>query len=113
MKWIVCNSDLTKGIVIEAKDCDTARHLATENYYSPFDRKKDLTIAQVYEPERHLFVSATGNKKFGFVQFHIMGGVTTSYDTTIDTPISASQHEFLRNEPIEYIKFYMTRKDAY
>jgi len=111
-KWLVSNCEGTKGIIIKAKDADEARKRATNAFYSPFPRKNDLNSVQRYEPGKHLFIRHNGNKKFGFVQFHTMGGVATNYDANLDTEPTQRQKDFLNN-PIEYIKFFETEKHRY
>ena len=103
-QYIVTNAKGTKGIIQPAKDVDEARKLATENYYSPFPRKNDLNVIQRYEPNKHLFVSFSGNKHFKKVQYHTMGGVATNYNCPIDMPPTSEQLAFLRQE-IQYILF--------
>jgi hypothetical protein len=111
-KWIVTNSEHNKGIIVEANSFDEARKKANYLFYSPFPSKKDLNTGQIYEKGKHTFVRASGNKIFGFFQFHSMGGVTTSYDVNIDTEPTSEQINFL-DRPIEYIKFFETEKNRY
>lgn len=95
--WIVSNGK-DKAILIEATDSDTAKKLANYHYYSPYPSKKDLNVTQVYCECNHL-----RNKIFKKVQFHSMGGVTTTYDSTIDTQPTKRQIDFL-GRPIAYVK---------
>lgn len=106
--YIVTNAQQTKGILVQAQDCDQARKKA-RNYYSAFPTN-DLTTVQAYEKEKHLFTSVNGNKKFPYLQFHSLGGVTTTYNATIDTEPTESQLNFL-GKPIEYIKFFSEEKE--
>lgn len=103
-RYIVTNAQGTKGIIQPANNMDEARQLATDNFYSPFPRKNDLTVTQMYEPNKHMFVKADGNKSFKKVQYHTLGGVATSYKCSIDTLPTQQQIDFLRNN-IEYILF--------
>lgn len=107
LRFIVTNVQGTKGIIQPAMNVDEARKLATDNYYSPFARKNDLNVIQVYEPNKHLFVSVNGNKTFKKVQYHTMGGVATNYDCPIDTHPTEDQIAFL-GKPIEYVLFTNT-----
>lgn len=102
-KFIITNG--IKGIILDAENADQARKIGNSTFYSPFENKKDLNIIQVYEEGKHLFVSVAGNKVFDMVQFHSMGGVTTTYNTNIDTKPTERQIKFL-NRPIVYIKFF-------
>lgn len=111
-KWLVTNVVGTKGVIIEANDSHEAIVLAKEAYYSPFERKNDLCMTQVYEPNKHHLVRATGNTLFSHVQYNTMGGVATSYDCTIDTLPTPEQLAFLR-KPIVYIKFFKTPNLCY
>lgn len=105
-KYIVSNSKGTKGILVSAEDSDKARAKALDFFYSPYPRNRaELCVVQVYEKEKHLFVSVKGNKIFDKVQFHSMGGVTTTYNATIDTEPTQDQLNFLGKE-IVYIKFF-------
>lgn len=106
--YIVTNTQKTKGILVKAQDCDQARRKA-KNYYSPFPTN-DLNTLQVYEKGKHLFVSTNGNKKFAFLQFYSLGGVTTTYNADIDTEPTERQLNFL-GKPIEYIKFFSEEKE--
>jgi hypothetical protein len=95
--WIVSNGK-DKAILINATDSDNARKLANYHYYSPFPSKKDLNITQGYCEHNHM-----KHKVFRKVQFHSMGGVTTTYDATINTKPTQQQIDFLGRE-IEYVK---------
>lgn len=106
INWIVTNGN--KGIIISAQNADEARAKGNAEFYGLYTNKKDLNTVQVYEKEKHLFVHAKGNKIFAFIQYHVMGGVVTNYDNTIDTPPTTKQLEFLGREII-YTKFYNNR----
>jgi hypothetical protein len=98
--WLVSNGK-DKAILINAIDSDEARKLANYNYYNPFRNEKDLNCTQVYSENN---INHLENKIFKKVQFHSMGGVTTTYEGTIKTKPTERQIEFL-GKPIEYVKF--------
>lgn len=105
LTWLVTSISGDKGILLKAEDSDKALKLAMEYYYSPFEWKKDLNVTQVYEPNKHRLVSASGNRIFSHVQFNTMGGVATSYNCTIDIQPTQQQLDFLGKE-IQYVKFF-------
>jgi len=105
-KYIVTN--LKKGIILEAANVDEAKKLGNREFYSPFRNEHGLTTIQVYEPNNHLFVSASGNRNFEKVQFHFTGdgsGVTTSYNCNIDTLPTENQLKFIGTSEIYNMTF--------
>lgn len=97
--WLVSNGK-DKAVILNAASSDEARVNANVYYYGAFTNKKELNTTQVLDEnsichlERQLF------KK---VQFHSLGGVTTTYNGNVRTKPTQAQIDFL-NRPIVYTK---------
>jgi hypothetical protein len=112
MKYIIYNSPLTKGVIVEADDMDKARKYANRELYSPYPNKHDLICGTVlHEGLNHEF----DGKLFAMVQYHFSGegssGVVTDYDCTIYAPITKGSLDFIGKSKIDHIEFYKTRED--
>lgn len=107
-KYIVSNGK-DKGIIVFAENGDEALKKGNRQFYGAYPIKEKLTNVQVYEPNKHQFVSSLGNKKFKYVVHHFIGdgvaGRQTIYDTNIDTKLNERQLEFIGDAKVDYIKF--------
>ena len=114
MKYIIYNSPLTKGVIVEAENMDKARRYANYELYSPWPPKKDLICGTVlHEGLNHEF----DGKIFEMVQYHFSGeggsGVVTEYDCTIHAQITQGSLDFIGKSKIDHIEFYKTRADQW
>ena len=114
MKYIIYNSPLTKGVIVEAEDMDKARKYANFELCTRYAKKPTLIAGTpLQEGLNHEF----DGKLFGMVQYHFNGkggaGVVTNYDCTIYTPPTQSHLDFMGLSEITHIEFYKTRADKW
>ena len=115
-RYIVSNGK-DKGIIVFAENGDEALRKGNRSFYGAYPIKEKLTNVQLYQPNKHQFVSSLGNKKFKYVQHHFSGegvaGNQTIYDTNIDTKLNERQLQFIGDAKIDYIKFYDSEKSKF